>query len=247
VSNCKPFFSSIAIRPFPSLAFSFAEGALGDQWIAFDDRDTLQEKVKFANDEHLGGLMIWAIDLDDSKNSALDALLQPDGLGKFATQNGVKTGLDDWVRQGAQCQLGACSEKPSCDQGFVKHGHDLECPKEGERRNICCDIRENPDEKTCTWRDGLNPLDLFFDFGPGLICSAAGCQGDEILMVSNDRFWVDNPDDPDGGDARCLVGGKAHYCCKAVSHPSFGPEPFGLDRASSRLSSPGSHGTNSCL
>ncbi len=164
--------------------------------------------------------MIWAVDLDDSKSSALDALLQPDGLGKFASRNGVKGGLDDWVRQGAQCHLGSCSTKPTCDDtGFVKHGHDLECPKEGERRNICCAINENPPESSCRWEDGGNPLDLIpgLDTGPGFICNGASCATDEILMVSNDRFWVDNPNDPNGGDARCFLGGKAQYCCKAVS------------------------------
>lgn len=35
------------------------------------------------------GLMIWAIDLDDRQHSALDAVLWPDGLGKFKAQNGV--------------------------------------------------------------------------------------------------------------------------------------------------------------
>ncbi|KAH7304180.1 glycosyl hydrolases family 18-domain-containing protein [Stachybotrys elegans] len=77
-----------------------------DQWIAYNDKETLQQKVKYANERGLGDLMIWAIDLDDKENSALDALLQPDGLGK----------------------------------------HDIDCPKKGERRHICCDRRYMSDE-----------------------------------------------------------------------------------------------------
>lgn len=162
--------------------------------------------------------MIWAIDLDDKKNSALDALLQPEGLGKFAKQNGVNAELGDWTRQGAQCELGPCSEKPSCPKpGYLPHGHNLDCPKEGERRNICCDAKHFPKESTCQWRDGTDVLDLL-GFGPGLICSGASCAAGEVMMVENDRFWVDNPDDPDEGDARCLVGGKAKYCCEAVGY-----------------------------
>lgn len=202
-----------------SVKKSNAYASTDDQWIAYDDSETLQEKVAFANKQGLGGLMIWAVDLDDRKHTALDALLQPDGLGKFAKRNGVNYELGDWTRQGAQCRLGSCSTKPTCDTGFVKHGHDLECPKKGERRNICCDIAHNPDPKTCAWRDGVNAFD-FLGLGPGIFCGGAACGDGEILMVENDRFWVDNPDHPDQGDARCLIGGKAVYCCKGVSPPA---------------------------
>ncbi|RSL95244.1 hypothetical protein CDV31_013975 [Fusarium ambrosium] len=45
-----------------------------NSWISFDDERTFGEKIEFANKRGLGGLMIWAIDLDDSKNTALSAL-----------------------------------------------------------------------------------------------------------------------------------------------------------------------------
>lgn len=37
----------------------------GDQWVSWDDTKTLQMKVNYANQRCLGGIMIWAIDLDD--------------------------------------------------------------------------------------------------------------------------------------------------------------------------------------
>lgn len=160
--------------------------------------------------------MIWAIDLDDKKSSALDALLQPDGLGKFAKRNGVNHQLGNWTRQGAQCELGPCSENPTCTKtGYRPNGHDIDCPKEGERRHVCCDQQHWPDPGKCRWRDGeIDPLSFL---GPGFICNSASCPSGETMMVENDRFWVDNPGNDRDGDARCLLGGKAKYCCELVS------------------------------
>lgn len=190
--------------------------AAENQWIAFDDEETLQEKVKFANDRGLGGLMIWAIDLDDKKNSALDALLQPDGLGKFSKQNGVSLDLGNWIRQGAQCELGPCSDKPTCPKaGYLAHGHDLECPKKGERRSVCCDSKNFPKETECSWNDGTSSNSAAILHG--FFCGQSACPGETQLMVENDRYWIDNPDDDKGGDSRCILGGKAKYCCKLVS------------------------------
>ncbi|TPX09628.1 uncharacterized protein E0L32_009229 [Thyridium curvatum] len=36
-----------------------------NQWVSYDNADTLKTKVDFANSRCLGGTMIWAIDLDD--------------------------------------------------------------------------------------------------------------------------------------------------------------------------------------
>ncbi|BCS22963.1 uncharacterized protein APUU_31188A [Aspergillus puulaauensis] len=36
-----------------------------DQWVAYDDVETLKMKLKFANKRFLGGTVVWAVDLDD--------------------------------------------------------------------------------------------------------------------------------------------------------------------------------------
>jgi chitinase len=33
----------------------------GDQWVAYDDKDTYQQKADFARSECLGGVMVWAL------------------------------------------------------------------------------------------------------------------------------------------------------------------------------------------
>lgn len=40
----------------------------GNQWVSFDDQDTLKRKSHFIRKLGLGGGMIWALDLDDFKN-----------------------------------------------------------------------------------------------------------------------------------------------------------------------------------
>ncbi|ATY66444.1 bacteriodes thetaiotaomicron symbiotic [Cordyceps militaris] len=45
-----------------------------NSWISFDDAETFELKIQYANKIGLGGLMIWAIDLDDGDLSALEAV-----------------------------------------------------------------------------------------------------------------------------------------------------------------------------
>lgn len=46
--------------------------------VSYDDKTTYQQKVEFANARGLGGLMIWAIDQDDERYTALESLLGKD-------------------------------------------------------------------------------------------------------------------------------------------------------------------------
>ncbi|DAA74181.1 TPA_exp: putative Class V chitinase [Trichophyton benhamiae CBS 112371] len=43
-----------------------------DQWVSWDDEETLKIKMDYANKRCLGGVMVWAIDLDDG--TLIDAL-----------------------------------------------------------------------------------------------------------------------------------------------------------------------------
>jgi chitinase len=36
-----------------------------DQWVSWDNKETLGMKLNYANERCLGGVMVWAIDLDD--------------------------------------------------------------------------------------------------------------------------------------------------------------------------------------
>ncbi|XP_046577671.1 chitinase-3-like protein 1 isoform X5 [Haliotis rubra] len=41
----------------------------GDQWIGYDDEESLREKVRYTLNSGYGGVMVWALDLDDFTNS----------------------------------------------------------------------------------------------------------------------------------------------------------------------------------
>ena len=41
----------------------------GDEWVSFDDIDTIQQKTEYVRSMGLGGAMIWALDLDDFKGT----------------------------------------------------------------------------------------------------------------------------------------------------------------------------------
>ncbi len=61
-----------------------------NQWVSYDDVNTLKAKIDYANKNGLQGIFIWAVDLDDDRHSALDAVLDSvGGLGYFNKQNGV--------------------------------------------------------------------------------------------------------------------------------------------------------------
>ncbi|KAG5798604.1 hypothetical protein H9Q69_002344 [Fusarium xylarioides] len=49
----------------------------GNSWISYDDPSTIQAKIDYANKIGLSGVMIWAIDLDDSSLESLRAVSDP--------------------------------------------------------------------------------------------------------------------------------------------------------------------------
>lgn len=41
----------------------------GNQWVSFDDADMIRKKSELVKTMNIGGAMIWALDLDDFRNS----------------------------------------------------------------------------------------------------------------------------------------------------------------------------------
>lgn len=55
----------------------------GKDWVGFDDEDSLRNKVRYAKSKGLGGVMFWAVDLDDFSGKFC-------GKGPFPLMNAVK-------------------------------------------------------------------------------------------------------------------------------------------------------------
>ena len=43
-----------------------------DQWVTYDDIQSIKDKVEFLNSKNLAGAMVWSIDADDYKNACGD-------------------------------------------------------------------------------------------------------------------------------------------------------------------------------
>lgn len=77
----------------------------------------LQQKIKYANDIGLGGLLVWALDLDTSDLQALQGLIYPKGLNAFSAGPDTK---DDWNNAAAgDCRTTDCGVT-SCKPGEIK-------------------------------------------------------------------------------------------------------------------------------
>jgi chitinase len=55
----------------------------GNQWVGYDNENSLREKVQFVKDNGFGGTMVWALDLDDVKGHFC-------GKGHFPLANAIK-------------------------------------------------------------------------------------------------------------------------------------------------------------
>lgn len=44
----------------------------GDQWVSYDDVEMIRKKSQLIRDQDLGGGMVWALDLDDFRNTCGD-------------------------------------------------------------------------------------------------------------------------------------------------------------------------------
>jgi len=69
--------------------------------VSYDDKDTFQQKIEYANSQGLGGLLIWAIDLDTPNLDAMQALVYPKSLNAF---NDKTTDTSYWQ----SATMGAC-------------------------------------------------------------------------------------------------------------------------------------------
>ena len=64
----------------------------GNEWVGYDDTQSLTEKVAYIKKEGLGGAMFWALDLDDFTGTFC-------GQGKYPLINFVKSQLQSSIPQ----------------------------------------------------------------------------------------------------------------------------------------------------
>ncbi|KAM7196715.1 putative glycosyl hydrolases family 18 protein [Naviculisporaceae sp. PSN 640] len=163
-----------------------------NQWVSYDDADTFKQKIEWANNEGLAGLLIWAIDQDTANLEALSGVLAP-RVPRAMSLLAEKSSYWDDVKV-PDCYVTGCGG--SCDPGFVSItsqpcGSARAVTRHSTERDsqLCCPIASAPDPKTCRWR------------GTHHLCNGH-CQTGEITMQLNK--W--------GDSWYCESGNKA-YCC----------------------------------
>lgn len=150
-----------------------------NQWASYDDEETFQQKIHYANSQGLGGLLIWSIDQDDRNLDALRGVLYPQNL---IANNDIANDVSYWQNQ----QPGACETTScggSCSPGTIEITT-VSCPSGGNSpQKLCCPIAAAPDPSTCTWR------------GDPWFCNGQ-CHGGEVALASS----------VDGGNGHCHDG-----------------------------------------
>ncbi|KAK8103189.1 glycoside hydrolase family 18 protein [Apiospora sp. TS-2023a] len=140
-------------------------------WVSYDDKTTFQQKIDFANQRGLKGLLIWAVDQDDDSLTALKAVTGKDIMARTAMS---KT-YGEW--NVGDCYITECGDKClahwvnmfelNLDRGLVG------CPKSGEnskQRQYCCPPWGAPDTSKCSWRG--NSPNCFGQCEPGEVLMA---------------------------------------------------------------------------
>lgn len=127
----------------------------GDQWVSYDDFDTIQQKVEFANSIGLGGLLIWAVDLDTPDLDALSAVVYPEKLSNLARRS---MSANNWSKVGGgHCRVTDCGH-PYCNPGEIMISKQQCSPFKPIKPSkedlmgwkdsaICCPLESAPDPK----------------------------------------------------------------------------------------------------
>ena len=61
----------------------------GNSWISYDDATTFKLKIDYANGKGLGGLMVWAVDLDSAGLADLQAISDADYINSSSSSSPV--------------------------------------------------------------------------------------------------------------------------------------------------------------
>ncbi|KAJ5344046.1 CAZyme family GH18 [Penicillium brevicompactum] len=98
-----------------------------NQWVSYDNNVTMKQKVDWANDHCLGGVMIWALDQDTYDWQALTALLNKDVSSASLLEGGSENSLSAKALAhaynqytGTDCYVTGCVDynSGSCKAGY---------------------------------------------------------------------------------------------------------------------------------
>ncbi|KAF9874970.1 bacteriodes thetaiotaomicron symbiotic chitinase [Colletotrichum karsti] len=171
-----------------------------NQWVSYDDKDTFQVKLAWANSVGFSGSLIWAVDTDDDRFSAISGL-----LGKSVAHADLS--IADRSLSFTEINVaGLLNEESgkSCKvfTSLPCQGR-LACPSGPNNYRLVGNDRDGcPDSplKKCSWR-GSEPN-----------CNGQ-CRSNEVMIARSD--WGGFGSSLAGRDEeRCIIGLKV-LCCEA--------------------------------
>lgn len=172
-------------------------------WASYDDASTLQTKLKYANNNCLGGTMVWATSLDDSSGTASNAL-RGSGSGPKSGQVLISQsplsscGWSDCIQPGGSpCPAGQSSAFSTTDGCGVTNDQMAQAGTDSifPHRYYCCPSNQMP---SCT----LQTLDPSTHY-----CGSTACPADTVnIYTGRNPFGTNSIDCPNSPN---------NVCCKA--------------------------------
>lgn len=170
-----------------------------DQWVSYDDDETLMQKREFAASRCLGGMMIWALDQIDQDSSiggslSAEEMEEAEAMFQDEAAKGVcyTTMCDEKCRTGDH-EAAQVRGQPGALSTMAR------CPKDQVRR-VCCS--KGTTMGSCKWR-GFR--------GIGLSCTG-GCGDSETEITTNTNHRTKDED-------QTCTGGTQSYCCSGFKPP----------------------------
>ncbi|EFQ96937.1 killer toxin alpha/beta [Nannizzia gypsea CBS 118893] len=183
-----------------------------NQWVSYDDGATTLQKIQAANSLCLGGIMIWALDQDNSKGSAMNDLLgigEANGVSEAAARE-YKEQLNNATLQSAiasSCYWTLCDE--GCNDGYfdvteakgqVTNVQKRPICSNGQLQTLCC--APGTTVGKCEW-EGFR--------GVGLPCTPVCSDPEAAIVARNSNSYTNNEFDQ-LMDLTC-TGGYQAFCC----------------------------------
>ncbi|KAJ5538234.1 hypothetical protein N7494_007713 [Penicillium frequentans] len=189
-----------------------------NQWVSYDDAETLDLKRTFANSKCLGGRFVWSVDLDNATSKEALVDLSTSGLkllGDDVSSN-PSYALDKLSAISSQNSVNlysywtACSAAPQCNAGYSQwtlgHGKVYDADKgiytadgchgggNGYNRALC--VEADVTGVNCKW------------YGKPGGCSQT-CPSGTILLAQNTHVG--------GAKSGCKSGHFSSYCCESIT------------------------------
>ncbi|KAL4945825.1 glycosyl hydrolases family 18-domain-containing protein [Aspergillus oleicola] len=187
-----------------------------DQWVSYDDAETVKMKIDTATSLCLGGVNVWSMDLDGpeytSSNDLLRALgaitpagASPDDIDAIRTYKDI-TDRDASIKK--SCYWSSCGGY--CEDGWMSFAHskghvpsipgDKPC-RGDDVRSLCC--APGTRKGKCEW---------FGWRGVGMPCGPKGCPEGRKLVGSNTNSYQEDVELAINENYTCN-GGVQSFCC----------------------------------